>query len=312
MERMALGPISVLRLLLISGLFAVAWMIFGAGSGSAQAAEPAPSPGQAQSSGQPGDSGLLAPLRAPVAEITTAARPVTGAAGPVSAVTKPLAGTVESAAAAVAPVLRQVSAPVTGVNGALAPVVAPVTGLVADTVLAPVAKALDPVTSTVTTLTGSPATRPAVVVPPAATVPPAKPAASAPGGTSPAGTFLDAAAVPAAHGVLPVAALAALSPAPSGMDKVRSDVPGSPAAMHSVPDAPAGGTPGLPGDGGTATVPAPVSFGTGSAAPAGTGHSAVADLSYRLVLPATRAGAGSSFSFVLPWAPAREPGFSPG
>lgn len=166
MDRTTLNIVPALRLVLVGGLFAVFWIIFGAGSAHAAAPPPGESPHTAD--------GLVMSLTAPAKPLITAVQPrtepapgITTAPSPASAA-RPVGGT----APAAAPV-RQPTAPAAQqVPGTVQPLLASVTNL-ADTVVAPVtAPVTQLVTSTVQPLL-APATNlaSAVVAPLTAPVP---------------------------------------------------------------------------------------------------------------------------------------------
>jgi hypothetical protein len=154
MDRITLNIVPALRLLLVGGLFAVFWIIFGAGNAHAAATPPGESPHTAD--------GLVPSLTAPVKPLVTTVQPRTEPAprstpapapvpgpaptappvsGPAPAAT-PVRPATAPATQLVADTVQPLLASVTGLSGAaVAPATAPVTQLVADTVqpfLAPV------------------------------------------------------------------------------------------------------------------------------------------------------------------------------
>ncbi|GAC1383808.1 MAG: hypothetical protein NVSMB43_24430 [Pseudarthrobacter sp.] len=161
MDRTTLNIVPALRLLLVGGLFAVFWIIFGAGSAHAAA----PPPGERSHT----SDGLVPSLTAPVKPLITTIQPRTEPAPPITTAAAPIPGPAPTAppvggtAPAATPV-RPATAPVTKVAAdtvqpLLAPLTAPVTQLVAGTVqplLAPVTglagAAVAPLTAPVTTL----------------------------------------------------------------------------------------------------------------------------------------------------------------
>ncbi|GAC1377446.1 MAG: hypothetical protein NVSMB43_18680 [Pseudarthrobacter sp.] len=135
MDRTTLNIVPALRLVLVGSLFAVFWIIFGAGSAHAAAPPPGMSPHTAD--------GLVTSLTAPVKPLVTAVQPRTvpapqsptapsPALGPASPA-RPVGGT----APAATPVLQPTAPVAQLVAGTVQPLLAPVTNL-ADTVVAPV------------------------------------------------------------------------------------------------------------------------------------------------------------------------------
>lgn len=323
MDRIGINPLSAVRLLLVSGLFVVIWLIFGAGS--AHAAETTPAGG---ATGQPQPAaagGLLPSLAGPLTSFVTPAHPP---APPVPSASAPAA----PAAALPAPVLRNpiATAPLTdAVSSALAPVsglarqatealpgaltaqiAAPVTQLVTD--------AIQPVSGPVNSLTGGalslvpPVEQPltGVIAPPVASLPASAGAVETPVSGTAEGAVTPR--QPVAGG--PVAVPAAFLPASFPVSTARPSQ--GPAMTMAGQGAPLQDPSPAPGEGDPLVLPAPVSNAgsqgqSGAGNPGPAGQRAVADLGYRFVLPVTRDGVGSLFSFVLPGAPAQETGFSP-
>ncbi|MEW1808944.1 hypothetical protein [Pseudarthrobacter sp. NPDC080039] len=172
MDRITLNIAPALRLLLVGGMFAVFWIIFGAGSAHAAAPPPGENPHTAD--------GLVTSLTAPVKPLITAVQPRTEPAppsttapspvqGPASAA-RPVGGTAAPAAApvrpATAPVTQLVAgtvqpllAPVTDLSGAaVAPLTAPATQLVTGTIQPLLTPVTDLAGAAVTPLT-APATQ---------------------------------------------------------------------------------------------------------------------------------------------------------
>ncbi|WP_442542995.1 hypothetical protein ACSBOX_14075 [Arthrobacter sp. KN11-1C] len=306
MDRVGINPLSAVRLLLVSGLFVVIWLIFGAGS--AHAAEISPADG---SSSQPAAAGGLLPsLAGPVTSLLTPAQPPTPtlpSASPVPSASDAVSSTV----APVAGLARQLTEAVPALTDAIAaPVVAPVTQLVPD--------ALQPVSGPVNRLTDNvlkivaPLQQPltGVIAPPVASLPTAAGAVETPVSGTAEGALPPRQPATEGSGAVPAATLpASFADSPArGHSSPSFSMAGQGAPLQDPPPAPGGVDP--------FEVPAPVSnaggqgqSGAGNPGPAGQG--AVADLGYRFVLPVTRDGVGSLFSFVLPGAPAQETGFSP-
>lgn len=320
MDRIGINPLSAVRLLLVSGLFVVIWLIFGAGT--AHAAEPSPV-GGSPSQPQPAiGGGLLPSLAAPATSLLIPAQPQTPPVPAVLPAPAPLTDSVSSAVAPVAGLARQVTDTVLALPGSLAaPLSAPVTQLVTD--------AIQPVSGPVDSLTGSALSLVApveqtliepplagVTVPPAASLPAAaRPVANPVSGTAEGAVTSDVARQPATGG--PVTVPAAVFPASFPGVAARSDR--GPAVIMARPGGPLQGPlpEPVPGGGDPFVLPSPVSGGAGGQGQSGAGYPgpagqvAVADLSYRFVLPATRGGLGSLFSFVLPGTPEQDTGFSP-
>ncbi|MDQ0213093.1 hypothetical protein [Arthrobacter bambusae] len=323
MDSIVIRPLSAVRLLLISGLFVVIWMIFGAGS--AHAAEPPP-PSNGPSQNQPAPTaGLLPVLTAPATPPVSAAQPKAdpaaatmpakaAAPAPVSAATAPVLGTLSYLATTAPAVLEQATAPVAGlVDNTVPPVAAPVANLITDTIrLLP---------GTVATLPGSVLS----LVPPVENSPSGVsvlPEVSSPGtagavvgGNADVSSPPEDSTPPATHGATvhagtqgPAASLPSSFP--------RSGAPDTAASMSEA-GAPLQTPSPIPGGLDPFSLPSPISGGAGSQGQAGAGqpspagHLAAADLSYRFVLPMARGGDGSLFSFALPGSPEQEPGFSP-
>ena len=346
MDRTAINPLCTLRLLLVGGLFAVIWIIFG--SGAAHAAESSEPPPAEPVNGS--ISSLIPPLKPVIAAVRTpvhpapqetSIRPAQVSEKPAVAPSAPagdllLDGTMAKATApsatlaldaALSPasdplldktlVLIPVTAPVTHVaEAAVAPVLAPVTLLAAGTVqplLSPVAEVaggvLNPVSSVSSSLVGTLTHTVAAPASPVLTVPGVTPS-SAPGGVQ-AGTGASA-------------SLATEASAPSQLRRTTANLTASEfafpvgagawmtTASTSGDESSPRGPFGTPNHRDPATVPAPVSGSQGSGGSAGPGQASAADLSYRFMLPVTRNGEGFPFSFVVPKAADPAPGFSPG
>ncbi|GGI03222.1 hypothetical protein ACFFGR_14380 [Arthrobacter liuii] len=324
MDRTTLNIAPALRLLLVGGLFAMCWIIFGAGSAHAS---PAPPPGESPHTAD----GLVTSLTAPVKPLITAVQPRTEPGpqrtttpstvqGPAKAA-QPVGGT----APAAAPV-RQPSAPVAQfVAGTAQPLLAPVTDL-ADAVVAPgtapvaqpVAGTAQPLLAPVTGLAGSvlspvdAVTRPvtglitgtttAAVTGPISGIPSGAPPATATTAVAPvtANTSLRGADPSATvHSPLPTGIADVIAPRGGASMDEGGASPQSPIRL------PGGLVPA------TALVYSPVSGSAGASGPTGAGGQAAADLSYRFILPMTQGGDGSLFSFVLPGPTTQDPGFSP-
>lgn len=156
MDRATLNIVPALRLVVVGGLFAVIWIILGAGSAHAAAPPPGESPHTAD--------GLVTSLTAPVKPLITAVQPRTEPAtqsttafspiqAPASAA-RPVGGT----APATTPV-RQPTAPAAQlVDGTVQPLLSSVTNLVDTAVTpvgAPVTGAVQPTLAPLTDLTGT-------------------------------------------------------------------------------------------------------------------------------------------------------------
>lgn len=351
MDRATLNIVPALRLVLIGGLFAVIWIIFGAGSAHAAAPPPGESPHTAD--------GLVTSLTAPVKPLATAVQPRTEPApqsttapspvqGPASATravggTAPAATPVRQAAAPVAQLVAgtvqplpvtatnlasAVAAPVTApVAGTVQPLLAPLTEL-ADTALAPVTVTvaqlvtgtvqplLAPVSNTLDSITHPVTgliTRPGLA--PVSIEPVSglrDGAPPAPANISPGGA--DRSTTVESGPVAVRSAKAALSNAHSPLPTGISDriTPHGAAYIDDGGASPQSPTRLPSGDvPATAPVPSPVSRSAGASGPAGAGAQAAADLSYRFVLPMTQGGDRSLFNFVLPGSATQDTGFSP-
>ncbi|WAH98149.1 hypothetical protein [Arthrobacter sp. MMS18-M83] len=325
MDRIGINPLSAVRLLLVSGLFVVMWLIFGAGT--AQAAESSPATGSLSQPQPAAAGGLLPSLAGPVTSLVTPAHPpappVPAAQAPAllapilqnPVATTPVTDAVTPVLAPVAELTKQATQVIPPLPSALTAPIAPVTQLVTD--------AIQPVSGPANSLTGSalsllpPLEQPLVQVPlTGVTAPPVTslPASAGAVETPVSGT---------AEGALTPRQPAAGGPAAVPTGSLPASFPLTSTRGHSAPllSMTGQGSPlqrPSPARGGDDpfVLPAPVSntgsqgqSGAGNTAPAG--QMAVADLGYRFVLPVTRDGVGSVFSFVLPGTPAQETGFSP-
>ncbi|GGI01876.1 hypothetical protein ACFFGR_01920 [Arthrobacter liuii] len=331
MDRTTLNIVPALRLVLVGGLFAVFWIIFGAGSAHAAAPPPGERPHTAD--------GLVTSLTAPVKPLIAAVQPRTEPAPQSPTAPAPAQGPASAGRPVAATLVRQPPAPVTQLvagtvqpllapvtnlaDTIVAPVTAPVTQLVAGTVqplLAPVTNALDSSTQAVTGLITGPTLAPVSIGPISGGIPGGAPPVTAASPAAPvtANTSLGGAdrsttvefRPAAVSSAKPGASTTVLSHLPTAIaDGIAARGAASMDDGGASPQSPSPLSSGhVPA---TAPVPSPVSGSAGASGPTGAGAQAAADLSYRFVLPLTGGGDGSLFSFVLPGSTTQDPGFSP-